>query len=263
MLGWSCFVQLTSLLFQSWYGVIQVLVPHFLFGSSSSGFLWRHLLQFYVLFISFSLLFIPILVSCCYQFLLLPVLVIVCVIHSTIHFGTTARALSGTAIRHLCYTKAFVCQSATLVNDWCIVTNCNNLRLLGKRLYSNFWKSELWIYNPYIPKIRVGYIELVKNCVTADSHRVVRLPTKNECISVKVPLTAFLVHFRQVISVAKISIYVDVAGDAISPGDLLCDIQTDKAVVGLEVEEEGVLAKILVSWLLLLSWAMFIHVCSL
>lgn len=35
-------------------------------------------------------------------------------------------------------------------------------------------------------------------------------------------------------------------GDTVSPGDLLCDIQTDKAVVGFEVEEEGILAKILV-----------------
>jgi len=32
----------------------------------------------------------------------------------------------------------------------------------------------------------------------------------------------------------------------VQPGDLLCDIQTDKAVVGFEVEEEGILAKILV-----------------
>ena len=35
-------------------------------------------------------------------------------------------------------------------------------------------------------------------------------------------------------------------GDAVQPGDLLCDIQTDKAVVGYETEEEGILAKILV-----------------
>ncbi|XP_048757370.2 pyruvate dehydrogenase protein X component, mitochondrial-like [Ostrea edulis] len=34
-------------------------------------------------------------------------------------------------------------------------------------------------------------------------------------------------------------------GDPISPGDVLCDIQTDKAVVSLDTEEEGVLAKIL------------------
>ena len=36
------------------------------------------------------------------------------------------------------------------------------------------------------------------------------------------------------------------AGDAVQPGDLLCDIQTDKAVVGFETEDEGILAKILV-----------------
>lgn len=34
-------------------------------------------------------------------------------------------------------------------------------------------------------------------------------------------------------------------GDPIVPGDILCDIQTDKAVVGMEYEDEGVLAKIL------------------
>ena len=36
-------------------------------------------------------------------------------------------------------------------------------------------------------------------------------------------------------------------GDAVSPGDMLCDIQTDKAVVTMDTEEEGVLAKIIVS----------------
>ncbi|GIZ00910.1 pyruvate dehydrogenase protein X component, mitochondrial [Caerostris extrusa] len=35
-------------------------------------------------------------------------------------------------------------------------------------------------------------------------------------------------------------------GDTVAPGDVLCEIQTDKAVVGLETEEEGVLTKILV-----------------
>ncbi|XP_054262430.1 pyruvate dehydrogenase protein X component, mitochondrial-like [Macrosteles quadrilineatus] len=36
-------------------------------------------------------------------------------------------------------------------------------------------------------------------------------------------------------------------GDAIAPGDVLCEIQTDKAVMSFETEEEGILAKILVS----------------
>jgi hypothetical protein len=35
-------------------------------------------------------------------------------------------------------------------------------------------------------------------------------------------------------------------GDPIAPGDVLCDIQTDKAVVSFETEEEGILAKVLV-----------------
>ena len=41
----------------------------------------------------------------------------------------------------------------------------------------------------------------------------------------------------------------DLLFDLLSPpyqGDLLCEIQTDKAVVGFELEEEGFLAKILV-----------------
>ena len=35
-------------------------------------------------------------------------------------------------------------------------------------------------------------------------------------------------------------------GDPVSAGDALCDIQTDKAVMSFDVEEEGILAKILV-----------------
>ncbi len=35
-------------------------------------------------------------------------------------------------------------------------------------------------------------------------------------------------------------------GDPVAPGDVLCDIQTDKAVMSFETEEEGILAKILV-----------------
>lgn len=35
-------------------------------------------------------------------------------------------------------------------------------------------------------------------------------------------------------------------GDAVAPGDVLCEIQTDKAVMSFEVEEEGILAKIIV-----------------
>lgn len=35
-------------------------------------------------------------------------------------------------------------------------------------------------------------------------------------------------------------------GDSVMAGDLICEIQTDKAVVGYEVDEDGILAKILV-----------------
>lgn len=35
-------------------------------------------------------------------------------------------------------------------------------------------------------------------------------------------------------------------GDPVVPGDVICDIQTDKAVISMETDEEGILAKILV-----------------
>lgn len=38
-----------------------------------------------------------------------------------------------------------------------------------------------------------------------------------------------------------------VSGDKINAGDVLCDVQTDKAVVAFDMEEDGVMAKILVS----------------
>ena len=46
-------------------------------------------------------------------------------------------------------------------------------------------------------------------------------------------------------------------GDPVSAGDALCDIQTDKAVMSFDVEEEGILAKILVVfnfWYLWVYW---------
>ena len=36
-------------------------------------------------------------------------------------------------------------------------------------------------------------------------------------------------------------------GDVVNPGDILCEVQTDKAVMSFETEEEGIMAKILVS----------------
>jgi pyruvate/2-oxoglutarate dehydrogenase complex dihydrolipoamide acyltransferase (E2) component len=37
-------------------------------------------------------------------------------------------------------------------------------------------------------------------------------------------------------------------GDPVAPGDVLCEVQTDKAVVSFETEEEGGIAKILVGF---------------
>lgn len=39
--------------------------------------------------------------------------------------------------------------------------------------------------------------------------------------------------------------WVKKEGDPIGAGDLICEVQTDKAIVGLELEEEGILAKII------------------
>ncbi|KAK3855898.1 hypothetical protein Pcinc_037726 [Petrolisthes cinctipes] len=44
----------------------------------------------------------------------------------------------------------------------------------------------------------------------------------------------------------KIIKWLKEEGDPIQPGDVLCDIQTDKAVVSMDIEEEGIMAKILV-----------------
>lgn len=50
----------------------------------------------------------------------------------------------------------------------------------------------------------------------------------------------------------KIVKWLKQEGDVIQPGDVICDIETDKAVVSFEVDDEGILAKILVS--LLNNW---------
>ncbi len=41
-------------------------------------------------------------------------------------------------------------------------------------------------------------------------------------------------------------IYAIFTGDPLSEGDLLCEIETDKATMGFETPEEGFLAKILI-----------------
>ena len=44
----------------------------------------------------------------------------------------------------------------------------------------------------------------------------------------------------------KIIKWLKKEGDSVAPGDVLCDIETDKAVISMETEEEGVLAKIMI-----------------
>ena len=36
-------------------------------------------------------------------------------------------------------------------------------------------------------------------------------------------------------------------GEKLEPGDVICEIQTDKAVVAMEADDEAILAKILIS----------------
>lgn len=43
----------------------------------------------------------------------------------------------------------------------------------------------------------------------------------------------------------NIGVWKKSIGDSVSPGDLLVEIETDKATMDLEVQEEGFLAKIL------------------
>lgn len=68
-------------------------------------------------------------------------------------------------------------------------------------------------------------------------------------------VSKYFIHFRQNIAMPALSPtmttgtivkWLKQEGDEIQPGDALADIQTDKAVMSFELEEEGVLAKILV-----------------
>ena len=51
-------------------------------------------------------------------------------------------------------------------------------------------------------------------------------------------------------------------GDEIVPGDLLCEVQTDKAVVGMEVDEEGTLAKIIVRQVICFHLFILVLICG-
>lgn len=55
-----------------------------------------------------------------------------------------------------------------------------------------------------------------------------------------------------------------VPGDAVTAGDVLCDIQTDKAVLGFEVDEDGIIAKILVGLVGFVTDSVFVkcNICN-
>ena len=65
------------------------------------------------------------------------------------------------------------------------------------------------------------------------------------CLSIDIKLLS-LPSLSPTMSHGNIAIWYKKPGDLLGPGDLLCDIETDKASVGFEFQEEGVLAKILV-----------------
>ena len=45
----------------------------------------------------------------------------------------------------------------------------------------------------------------------------------------------------------KIAKWLKKVGDKIGTGEVLCEIETDKATVGFEIQDEGYLAKVLVN----------------
>ena len=50
----------------------------------------------------------------------------------------------------------------------------------------------------------------------------------------------------------RLFLFLHRLGEEINPGDALCEIQTDKATMTLDIEDEGILAKILVNFHLFL-----------
>merc|ERR1712241_1657713 len=68
-------------------------------------------------------------------------------------------------------------------------------------------------------------------------HRAARL----QSFEVKMPSLSPTMAEGQIVK------WLKAEGEAVCAGDILCDIQTDKAVVSLETDEDGVLTKILKS----------------
>jgi len=43
----------------------------------------------------------------------------------------------------------------------------------------------------------------------------------------------------------KVKVWVKNEGDSLQPGDILCEIETDKASIGFEIQDKGFLAKVI------------------
>ncbi|XP_077994895.1 pyruvate dehydrogenase protein X component-like [Glandiceps talaboti] len=67
-------------------------------------------------------------------------------------------------------------------------------------------------------------------------------PTGGDVPGMQVPMPSLSPTMEE----GRIVAWLKKEGDKVEPGDALCEIETDKATVTMEIEEEGILAKILV-----------------
>ncbi|XP_070547475.1 dihydrolipoyllysine-residue acetyltransferase component of pyruvate dehydrogenase complex-like [Ptychodera flava] len=67
-------------------------------------------------------------------------------------------------------------------------------------------------------------------------------PTGGSVPAIEVPMPSLSPTMEE----GRIVAWLKKEGDRVQPGDALCEIETDKATVTMEIEEEGILAKILV-----------------
>ena len=67
------------------------------------------------------------------------------------------------------------------------------------------------------------------------------------CVSIAVPTTQILMPaLSPTMEEGTIVKWMKKEGEAISPGDMLCEIETDKATIAMDSDEEGILAKIII-----------------
>uniref|UniRef100_A0A674DM62 Dihydrolipoamide acetyltransferase component of pyruvate dehydrogenase complex n=1 Tax=Salmo trutta TaxID=8032 RepID=A0A674DM62_SALTR len=96
-------------------------------------------------------------------------------------------------------------------------------------------------FTPLQPRLGIahGEIRLVCGCSAMETH-FMKLTT-NRAAPVKVEMPALSPTMEE----GNIVKWLKKEGDAVAAGDALCEIETDKAVVTLESNDDGVLAKIL------------------